>query len=207
MPAGNYVRTEVQRQKLREFKLKNPVRFWLGKKLPKEHRQKLSESHLGQIGYWTGKQGPTKGVQFSKEHKEKISKALKGIRRSEETRGKISKAQVGKRMGDKNNLWKGGITSINLQVRGSHEYGVWRKKVFQRDGFKCQKCNDIRGGNLVAHHIKNFADCIELRLVLNNGVTLCGVCHNAFHKKYGKSNNTQAQLDEFLTCNILKLAN
>jgi len=53
MPTGIYKRTktisEETRKKLREFRLKNPVRYWLGKKRPlfsKETKQKMSETSL-----------------------------------------------------------------------------------------------------------------------------------------------------------------
>lgn len=36
--------TEEHKQKLREAKLKNPVRYWKGKNLPEEIKQKISES-------------------------------------------------------------------------------------------------------------------------------------------------------------------
>lgn len=29
-----------------------------------------------------------------------------------------------------------------------------------------------------AHHIRRWADCVELRFVVANGITLCKVCHD-----------------------------
>ena len=79
--------------------------------------------------------------------------------------------------GEKHHNWKGGITPENLKIRASLEYQLWRTAVFTRDDFTCQECGDDKGGNLHAHHIKPFAYFPELRLVIDNGVTLCRECH------------------------------
>ena len=52
---------------------------------------------------------------------------------------------------------------------------------------------------LNAHHIKNWADNPDDRFDLNNGITLCEKCHSEFHRKYGKKDNTNTQLFEFLS--------
>jgi len=94
--------------------------------------------------------------------------------------------------------WKGGITSENHRMRESLEYKLWRKAVFARDNFTCQKYG-IKGGELVAHHINNFADFPELRFAIDNGITLSEKVHKEFHKKYGIKNNTIEQFIEFMT--------
>jgi hypothetical protein len=110
-----------------------------------------------------------------------------------EVRKKISEAMKGA----KNPKWKGGITYQNDILRKISKGKLWRKAVFQRDNFTCQKCGQS-GGRLVAHHIFNFADFPEYRYLVENGITLCKKCHNEFHKKYGFKNNTREQLKEFL---------
>lgn len=76
-------------------------------------------------------------------------------------------------------------------------YGRWRKSVFERDKYKCQKCG-IVGGRLVAHHIKNWLDAKKERYWKNNGITLCEVHHREFHKMFGRRNNNKRQINKYL---------
>ena len=99
--------------------------------------------------------------------------------------------------GENSYLWKGGITPINEKIRQSYEYKFWHKSCFVRDNFTCQKTGQI-GGRLVVHHINNFSDFPELRMALENGITLSEKAHIEFHKKYGRKNNTREQIEEFL---------
>ncbi len=78
--------------------------------------------------------------------------------------------------GEKSYLWKGGITPINKAIRNSLEYSLWRKSVFERDNWTCVWCGQ-RGGKLNADHIKPFALFPELRFAIDNGRTLCEICH------------------------------
>jgi len=106
------------------------------------------------------------------------------------------------RSGENSHLWQGGITSENKKARNNIEYKDWRKEVFKRDDYTCQVCG-ARGGSLHAHHINNFADNPELRLDLDNGITICKDHHSpyvlaSFHNLYGKNNNTYEQLEEYI---------
>ena len=82
--------------------------------------------------------------------------------------------QVGRQFGERHYAWKGGVAK-NLP-RFSPEYKAWRTLVFKRDDYTCQDCR-VRGGRLQAHHIKSQHQFPELRLVLDNGLTLCPPCH------------------------------
>lgn len=117
---------------------------------------------------------------------------------SRETRKKMTKVKIG----ENNPNWKGGITPENIKIRNSIEIRLWREAVFARDNWTCQKCKERSSKGikvyLQPHHIKNFAECIELRTSIENGITFCKKCHSKFHKKYGKKNNTKEQLEEFL---------
>lgn len=77
-------------------------------------------------------------------------------------------------------------------------YYEWRKKVYERDEYTCQCCNDDKGGNLVAHHILNYSEHEKLRTVVSNGITLCTNCHKDFHDTYGYTNNNHKQLNKYI---------
>jgi hypothetical protein len=72
--------------------------------------------------------------------------------------------------------WRGGITSLNDKLRKSKKIKIWKKRVFERDGYICQECGQ-RGGKLHIHHIKPFSLFPKLRFDVDNGLTLCTTCH------------------------------
>ncbi len=103
-------------------------------------------------------------------------------------RGKIG-VQKGLK-GDKNPMWNGGTTPLRNQIYNSTEYKLWSSKIKKRDDFCCKQCSHI-GGILHTDHIKPFflilrenkikslqdaIHCDEL-WDINNGRTLCVVCH------------------------------
>lgn len=109
--------------------------------------------------------------------------------------------KVQKMSGSNSHLWKGGITSESRRLRTSSEYKKWRNNVFKRDSYTCQCCN-IKGGRLNAHHINNFSTHKELRMTLENGITMCFNCHSqkvegSFHSNHTQFNNTLEQLQEY----------
>ncbi len=83
--------------------------------------------------------------------------------------------------GEKCHSYKDGKLTERRGQRFSQEYKRWRYNVFSHDHFTCQQCGDKRGGNLIAHHIKPFADYPELRFEISNGITLCESCHDRIH--------------------------
>lgn len=84
-----------------------------------------------------------------------------------------------------------------MRERNYPEYRVWRTSVYARDNYTCIVCEDNKGGNLIAHHLRSYAKNPTLRTEIDNGVTLCSKCHSDFHGSYGYYNNTEIQFDEF----------
>ncbi len=96
------------------------------------------------------------------------------------------------RTGDKNNLWKGGVSPLHKRVRSSARYKKWRKEILKRDKI-CIDCNSNK--NLRAHHIIPFYEIMFKHRVttygralkckqlwdLNNGELLCKQCHQKHH--------------------------
>jgi hypothetical protein len=70
--------------------------------------------------------------------------------------------------------------------RDSPEYKEWRNKVFARDDYTCVDCGQ-RGGEINAHHIQEYAKHPELRISVDNGITLCCVCHKKRHRVSAES--------------------
>lgn len=111
-------------------------------------------------------------------------------RKTMRTRQKYAEIKKGNWSGSKNPNWKGGI-AINKNERNVYGLAYWSRSVKRRDNYICQNCG-IDGKKvcnhcgekprLHAHHIKEWVDHPELRLDINNGITLCFKCH---HMKMG----------------------
>jgi hypothetical protein len=146
------------------------------------------------------------GIKMSEHGRTKIAKKIRA-RWTNESRKKKSISQSKKR-GPLNGSWKGGISSLEVIVRGRLT-AVWKQPIFRRDNYTCQICQE-RGGKLVAHHIRLFteirdavikqhpelsilnykdkdklADLIVAAHKLNDGVTLCRKCHDKHHLENG----------------------
>lgn len=155
-----------------------------GRKLPEYLKIKLSEIHkkLGTIPpnhkgkkhspetiekmrlSKTGAKNPMYKKEFSVSHRKRLSSSLKKVKHTWAT------------FGENNHFWKGGITPINIKIRMSLEYKLWRESVFKRDNHTCVWCGQ-KGGKLNADHIKSFSLFPELRFAIDNGRTLCVQCH------------------------------
>lgn len=66
--------------------------------------------------------------------------------------------------------------------RNSKEYRAWRFAVLDRDQNMCVLCS--KKSDLVAHHLNNYVQYVDLRTEISNGITLCRSCHKKFHNKY-----------------------
>jgi len=162
--------------KMRKAKLSNPVRFWKGKKRSKKTIEKMRKSLKGRIS-------PRKGIKLSKE-----------------TIEKMKKSKLNKYVGDNHWSWKGGISKIDKLCRRLSEYKEWRKKVFRRDSYTCQKCGKNRC-YVTAHHKKGFSSILKKYNIKNikearkckelwelkNGITLCEDCHELTDNYKGRA--------------------
>ena len=195
----------------------------IGKKfeIGHEYYPLSKEGLLAKRGRMSGEKNPAKRPEVRAKIglKTRGNKGRLGLPHLEETRNKISETHRGKKKpwagkfltedgrrrisesskGEKNNFWKGGISSLYAKIRNLSEYSQWRSDIFKRDKFTCQICG-VKGGYLEVDHypkmrseimkeynIKSVEDaliCTEL-WSRNNGRTLCRPCHDK--TKYGRS--------------------
>lgn len=80
-------------------------------------------------------------------------------------------------------IQKKSITPKSSKKQRGFNHVAWSSLVKLRDG-KCKECGSVY--DLHAHHIKSFKSHIELRYDVNNGITLCGVCHRKWHSENGR---------------------
>lgn len=209
MPTGIYKRKPVSK----ETKLKMSLAS-LGKPKSKEHIEKLKLINKGRkqsdetikkrirslrgiikTEEWRKKIGDgNRGKKRTSEQKSALSLAKKGCKHSIEAR--IKKSLMSK--GANSHFWKGGLTRENKLIRGSLEYRLWRKSVFERDNYTCVWCGirSCKGKTVIiqADHIKSFCDYPELRFAIDNGRTLCIDCHkttDTYLSNYYKNNKTK----------------
>jgi hypothetical protein len=77
----------------------------------------------------------------------------------------------------------------------------WRKNIYERDNYTCQKCNE-RCISLHVHHIYPWYSHPNLRFNVDNGITLCVKCHKKYHSQFTKSNCNLETLNLFLMSDI-----
>ena len=63
--------------------------------------------------------------------------------------------------------------------RASTQVSKWRDAVLKRDSWRCLSCGS--GDKLHAHHIVRWVDEPILRVSVDNGATLCELCHIRVH--------------------------
>ncbi len=129
---------------------------------------------------------------------------MRGLTKETDERiARMAAARIGKKTGPRPNrkgirgsiatefkkglVTKGGVSHKHSTVRRGREYDEWRKAVYQRDNYTCQECDKhCRKLDIVAHHIKSFADHEHLRFVVANGITFCRSCHLSLHRESGE---------------------
>ena len=108
---------------------------------------------------------------------------ISGIKRRSESDKWKSAAHFQK--GEKHPNYKGNNIRFRGQKANQYEYKKWRKDVFTRDDYTCQKCG-VKATRLNAHHIREWAKFPEERFNIDNGITLCEPCHANAHGKMFK---------------------
>lgn len=85
--------------------------------------------------------------------------------------------------------------------RNYPEYTEFVKKVLARDNHICQCCGKQVNHDAEVHHLDGYNWCIEKRTDDTNGITLCSMCHKAFHNwhrnKYGIKNNGDCTKEQY----------
>ena len=71
------------------------------------------------------------------------------------------------------------------RAKNRNQYKWWRKSVYIKDGYTCQKCGAKE--KLNAHHIRPWSLFPLDRYSVVNGVTLCETCHKWVHEPGRKS--------------------
>lgn len=101
--------------------------------------------------------------------------------------------------GENHPLWNSNLTLEEREKkRRFPEYRIWRLNVYERDNFICQCCGYDKGGILVAHHLDGWNWNKIDRFNVDNGITLCSLCHDDFHLMYGYGDNTKEQFEDFM---------
>ena len=109
-----------------------------------------------------------------------------------------------KKIGKDHHAWKGGFRSAQDRFRTLQKYWKWHKLVTDRDNSCCITCGTDK--NIQVHHNIKLYDLIKNYCSINNitpsemldkdinndyfydvdnGQTLCEVCHREWHKKNG----------------------
>jgi len=92
-------------------------------------------------------------------------------------------------------------TSFSVQrLRQTNAYKKFKEECFKLWGKECEKCGANK--DLCIHHINNFSNNPGIRFEPGNGCILCKECHILFHKIYGKENNNNEQLHNFMQSRI-----
>lgn len=89
------------------------------------------------------------------------------------------------RCGADNPRWIDGSSPERQRLYAQSFWKVLAKTVYERDGYKCQRCGvpHCKGHRLHAHHILPWAGHPDTRFDLTNITTLCSECHHWVHSR------------------------
>lgn len=144
-----------------------------GMKHTDEWKLAAKERMLGNtMGFKKGEPSPRKGKKSSKPAWNKGKKMLSPSKR----KGRKFPEQSG---ANRYNWIADRTKVIGRHNRNFHdpEYKQWRKRVWERDNYKCKITDSDCNGRIEAHHILRWKDFPKLRYEVNNGITLCHFHH------------------------------
>jgi hypothetical protein len=73
----------------------------------------------------------------------------------------------------------------------------WRQECLLRDGFVCVICGTKN--KLQVHHIQSWKNNIDLRISIENGISICYTHHRMFHRIYGNRDGVNSKnFEEFV---------
>jgi 5-methylcytosine-specific restriction endonuclease McrA len=149
--------------------------------------QYLNHKFCSKECYWKSKEG----VTFSR--KEKIEIICKKCHR----KFKVSPSGKNRKFcskecftlwhkGKNHYNWQGGKSKEYDKFRNSRKWFKFRREVFERDKYTCQKCGfkngkGIKHRDLHPHHLKSATKYPKLMLKKENVTTLCHNCHGKIH--------------------------
>lgn len=89
------------------------------------------------------------------------------------------------RIGNLNPNFKGGNLPERIEFYSSSEWKCLYQTILKRDNYKCQRCSETQShfNKLNVHHIKSFAQFVELRAEPTNLIVLCQNCHKFVHSR------------------------
>ena len=133
----------------------------------------------GGDNYWAtpGRANPMKGRQHTAAAKARMAETASRPRPN--LRG-VRNGMFG-RTGPANPRYDGGISPERQRVYASSDWKFLERAVLERDANTCRRCDAGDGAPKNLHHIVSWAECVELRLAINNLVTLCVECHRWVH--------------------------
>lgn len=176
-PKGWYRLEDVIKQGLQIFVngIAPPTREWIQiEYLDKNRTRQELAKELKVSGSWLGRIIGKYGLQ--KPHSQRPNR-VSGYGK----KGMFTKEQLKKRSlqmaGDKNPMWRGGITPAGQQARKDKITSELREEIYARDDYTCRLCY-THGGKLTLHHIVPVWQNIELIDEPQNLVTLCKDCHH-----------------------------
>lgn len=185
MPYKGWVMPEATKAKLREASLRAGCRppSQKGKKYTPEHRARIAAALKGNTNNLGRRHSETAKRNMStaqrKAWAEGRQPGFTGHAHSLKEKERRRLVLLGKPRpdlaGPLSPNWRGGVTDWRHDIRSSVDYKNWRRAVYERDDYTCQKCGKRK--ELEAHHLKPFALYPWLVFDVDNGQTLCRDCH------------------------------